>query len=136
MLKDIVKNFTSMFESTQTENSKRKELQSKVEKIKKEIRLKGIKKLIIYSADGNPILEEHLDKESLIFYPDDLSNLITDLQKLSNKYYSNSTFNCILLDEIGIFTKRIKNNLFLTILADKKTPMGALISILHRLEVD
>jgi|GEM_PF-5795413 len=109
-----------------------------LEAIKKELlKFKGIKKVAIYSITGILVAEDQVSKENVTFNFENLSSIISEIQKLNDKHSSNSAFSYILLDNFGLFIKKPQNkNFYLAVLTDKSAPLGAVISFLNRFEVE
>jgi len=146
VFKNLVKNLSSFFEVYQNEGANQKEAREEytnkilkpiLEEMKKELtKFKGVKKVAIYSVTGVLVAKEQIDREAFSFDFEDLSSIISEIQKLNEKHSSNSAFSYILLDKFGLFVKKPQNrNFYLAILTGKSAPLGALISFLNRFEV-
>lgn len=147
MFENLVKNLSSFFEVHQNKEINQQEtneeytnriLKPILEAIKRELlKFKGIKKVAIYSNTGILVAEEQVSKENVTFNLKDLSSIISEIQKLSDKHSSNFAFSYILLESFGLFIKKPQNeNFYLAVLADKSAPLGAIISFLNRFEVE
>ena len=148
MLKNLVKNLSSFFEAYQNkeevqsqkvnEDYANRTLKPILEEIKKELqKFKGVKKVAIYSITGVLVAKDQISKENFPFDFEDLSSMISEIQRLNNKHSSNSAFSYIILDNFGLFIKKPQNkNFYLAVLTDKTIPIGALISFLNRFEVE
>jgi len=148
VFKNLVKNLSSFFEMYQN----KEEIQSQeakedyanrilrpiLEEIKEDLKkFKGVKKVAIYSITGVLVAKDQISKENFPFDFEDLSSLISEIQRLNTKHSSNSAFSYIILDKFGLFIKKPQNkNFYLAILTDKTAPIGALISFLNRFEVE